>query len=180
MDAADLEKFADNLKAKFALTGTASPEDQLKPDVAALLVAAGAKRGLKVETRTETHLSEHKVRPDIAIYVGGLICGYVELKAPGLGADAPKLKGDHNKKQWAKLKVSLRRRPSDGISTAMISPTLCPTISSDPRSRSFLPRMSRVGDTGAMPTRSGSWRRAFWGIVRWRRQRGDMECHVLC
>lgn len=37
--------------------------------------------------------------------------------------------------------VSLRRRPSDGISTAMISPTLCPTISSDPRSRSFLPRM---------------------------------------
>lgn len=104
MDAADLEKFADNLKAKFALTGTASPEDQLKPDVAALFVAAGAKLGLKVETRTETHLSEHKVRPDIAIYVGGLICGYVELKAPGLGADAPKLKGDHNKKQWAKLK----------------------------------------------------------------------------
>jgi len=104
VDAADLEKFADNLKAKFALAGTASPEDQLKPDVAALFVAAGAKLGLKVETRTETHLTEHKVRPDIAVYVGGLICGYVELKAPGLGADGPKLKGDHNKKQWAKLK----------------------------------------------------------------------------
>ncbi|MBK0024373.1 N-6 DNA methylase [Ochrobactrum sp. S46] len=104
MDAADLEKFADDLKAKFALAGKASPEDQLKPDVAALFVAAGAKLGLKVETRTETHLSEHKVRPDIAVYVGGLICGYVELKAPGLGADAPKLKGDHNKKQWAKLR----------------------------------------------------------------------------
>lgn len=104
MKLSDLQDFADNLKAKFALAGTASPEDQLKPDVAALFVAAGAKLGLKVETRTETHLSEHKVRPDIAIYVGGLICGYVELKAPGLGADAPKLKGDHNKKQWAKLK----------------------------------------------------------------------------
>lgn len=104
MDVTDLEKFADNLKAKFALIGTASPEDQLKPNVATLFVSAGAKLGLKVETRTETHLSEHKVRPDIAIYVGGLICGYVELKAPGLGADAPKLKGDHNKKQWAKLK----------------------------------------------------------------------------
>lgn len=104
MDVADLEKFADNLRAKFALTGKASPEDQLKPDVAALFVAAGAKLGLKVETRTETHLSEHKVRPDIAIYVGGLICGYVELKAPGFGADAPKLKGKHNKAQWQKLK----------------------------------------------------------------------------
>ena len=91
-----LETFADALKAKFALPGTASPEDQLKPVVADLFVAAGAAYGLTVETRTETHLSEHKVRPDIAIYVGGLICGYIELKAPGLGADAPKLKGDHN------------------------------------------------------------------------------------
>jgi len=100
----DLETFADALKAKFALPGSASPEDQLKPEIAALFVATGAGYGLTVETRTETHLSEHKVRPDIAIYVGGLICGYIELKAPGLGADAPKLKGDHNKKQWAKLK----------------------------------------------------------------------------
>ena len=104
LDIGDLESFADALKAKFALPGAASPEDQLKPEVAALFVATGAKYGLTVETRTETHLSEHKVRPDIAIYVGGLICGYIELKAPGLGADAPKLKGDHNKKQWAKLK----------------------------------------------------------------------------
>jgi len=104
MDISTLETFADALKAKFALPGAASPEDQLKPEVAALFVATGAKYGLTVETRTETHLSEHKVRPDIAIYVGGLICGYIELKAPGLGADAPKLKGDHNKKQWAKLK----------------------------------------------------------------------------
>lgn len=104
MNLSDLQDFADALKAKFALPGSASPEDQLKPEVAALFVATGAKYGLTVETRTETHLSEHKVRPDIAIYVGGLICGYIELKAPGLGADAPKLKGDHNKKQWAKLK----------------------------------------------------------------------------
>lgn len=104
MELSDLETFADDLKAKFNLTGTASPEDQLKPHVAKLFEDSGNRYGLKVETRTEVHLSEHKVRPDIAIYVGGLICGYIELKAPGLGADAPKLKGDHNKKQWAKLK----------------------------------------------------------------------------
>ncbi|OYZ17135.1 MAG: DNA methyltransferase [Sphingomonadales bacterium 28-64-96] len=100
----ELEAFADKLKAKFALPGSASPEDQLKPVVADLLSGAGAAYGLSVETRTETHLSDHKVRPDIAVYVGGLICGYIELKAPGFGADAPKLKGDHNKKQWEKLK----------------------------------------------------------------------------
>lgn len=70
MEIGDLEVFVDALKAKFALPGAASPEDQLKPEVAALFVATGAKYGLTIETRTETHLSEHKVRPDIAIYVG--------------------------------------------------------------------------------------------------------------
>jgi hypothetical protein len=104
MHLSDLEIFADALKAKFALPGTASPEDQLKPLVADLLSAAGPAYGSQVETRTETHLSQHKVRPDIAVYVGGLICGYIELKAPGLGADAPRLTGKHNKEQWAKLK----------------------------------------------------------------------------
>ena len=104
MNLAELELFADKLKAKFALPGSASPEDQLKPVVADLLAGAGVLYGLTVETRTETHLSDHKVRPDIAVYVGGLICGYIELKAPGFGADAPKLKGEHNKKQWEKLK----------------------------------------------------------------------------
>ena len=99
-----LEIFADALKAKFSLPGSASPEDQLKPVVADLLKSAGNAYGLAVDTRTETHLSDHKVRPDIAFYVDGLICGYIELKAPGLGADAPKLKGEHNKKQWEKLK----------------------------------------------------------------------------
>lgn len=104
MDISILEKFASDLKAKFDLPGDASPEDQLKPVIAELLTAAGAGLGHKVESRTETHLSEHKVRPDIAIYVDGLICGYIELKQPGLGADAPKLKGAHNKQQWEKLK----------------------------------------------------------------------------
>jgi hypothetical protein len=99
-----LETFATTLKAKFALPGPASAEDQLKPPVAELFAGTGQQFGLTVATRTETHLSEHKVRPDIAIYVDGLICGYIELKAPGLGADAPRLKGEHNKKQWEKLK----------------------------------------------------------------------------
>jgi hypothetical protein len=105
MEISFLEVFADNLKAKFSLPGAASPEDQLKPAVADLLRSAGTTYGLAITTRTETHLSDHKVRPDIAVYVGGLIGGYIELKAPGLGADAPKLKGEHNRKQWEKLKA---------------------------------------------------------------------------
>ena len=106
MDILALKKFAEGLKAKFALPESASPEDQLKPDVATLFKDTGIKYGLRVETRTETYLPDQKVRPDIGIYVGGLICGYVELKAPGSGADAPKLKGDHNKKQWRKATIT--------------------------------------------------------------------------
>ena len=104
MSLAILQTFSEALRAKFALPGSASPEDQLKPLVADLLRDAGTVYGLTVGSRTETHLSAHKVRPDIAIYVGGLICGYVELKQPGLGADAPRLTGKHNKEQWEKLK----------------------------------------------------------------------------
>lgn len=104
MNIADLRKFAVSLKTTFALPDSTSPEDQLKPNVAALLEAAGTQYGLMVNTKTEPYLQEHKVRPDIAIYVDGLICGYIELKAPGYGADAPNLKGSHNKKQWQKLK----------------------------------------------------------------------------
>lgn len=65
-----LEEFADALYAKGKLPGAASPEDQLKPLVASLIKEAGAFYGLTIESRTETHLSEQKVRPDIAIYVG--------------------------------------------------------------------------------------------------------------
>ncbi len=104
MDLVSLQNFADTLKSKFSLPGAASPEDQLKPVVADLIRDAGGSYGHTLASRTETHLSEHKVRPDIAIYVGGLICGYIELKAPGLGADAPRLTGKHNKEQWTKLK----------------------------------------------------------------------------
>ena len=105
MKPGDLEEFADALKEQFSLHGTASAEDQLKQHVPLLLAAAGADYGLTVEWQTEAGLSEHRVRPDIAIYADGLICGHIELKAPGLGADAPRLRGEHNKRQWRKLKA---------------------------------------------------------------------------
>jgi hypothetical protein len=88
-----LKTFAADLKEKFALPGSASPEDQLKGPIGELAKSAGSTFGLTVSTKTEAHLSEHSVRPDVAVYSAGLICGYIELKQPGLGADAPKLKG---------------------------------------------------------------------------------------
>ena len=70
-----LETFADALAAKFKLPGSAWPEDQLKPVVATLFEDTGAEYGFKVETRTEAQPHDQKIRPDIAIYVNGLVCG---------------------------------------------------------------------------------------------------------
>jgi hypothetical protein len=99
-----LKAFAIDLKQKFDLPGHANPEDQLKGPVATLAEQVGSIFNLTVATKTEAQLSEHNVRPDMAVYSNGLICGYIELKKPGLGADAPKLKDKHNKEQWEKLK----------------------------------------------------------------------------
>ncbi len=41
-------------------------------------------------------------KPDVAVGVGGLTSGYVELKKPGLGANAKKFKG-RNKEQFKKF-----------------------------------------------------------------------------
>ena len=97
------KSFSDDLKKVFALPGSSSPEDQLKAPVANLIASFGEIFNVEVATKTEAHLSEQKVRPDIAVYAKSLINGYIELKAPGFGADAPKLKGKHNKEQWRKL-----------------------------------------------------------------------------
>jgi hypothetical protein len=99
-----LNTFAADLQEKFSLPGTANPEDQLKGPVGNLLTDIGKLFGVHVATKTEAQLSEHNVRPDIGVYSDGLICGYIELKQPGLGANAPKLKSKHNKEQWEKLK----------------------------------------------------------------------------
>ncbi|MGH3852451.1 MAG: hypothetical protein ACRDR6_02920 [Pseudonocardiaceae bacterium] len=52
---------------------------------------------------SEAMLSDLQVRPDYAVQVNGAICGYIEIKRPGVGADAPALTGKHNRRQWQRL-----------------------------------------------------------------------------
>ncbi|PZS28118.1 MAG: DNA methyltransferase [Pseudonocardiales bacterium] len=63
----------------------------------------GSRHGLQVVPVGEAMLSDLQVRPDYAVQVNGAICGYIEIKKPGLGADAPALTGKHNRQQWARL-----------------------------------------------------------------------------
>ena len=82
-------QFANEPQASFASHQRAQPEDQLKGPVQALLRAT-RRQGAH---QAEVHVDELGGRPDIGVEVGQLLCGHVELKAPGVGAITRRFKG---------------------------------------------------------------------------------------
>ncbi len=62
----------------------AGPEDQLKSTVKDLVRAIGTAIGRNVHVLSESPIADVG-RPDLAIAVDGLLVGYIELKAPGIG-----------------------------------------------------------------------------------------------
>lgn len=94
-----LRQFAQDIRRNFHARIPAQPEDQLKPGVQQVLQAAAR----QIETRTEAHADVH-ARPDIGVAVRHLLCGFVELKAPGKGARPDRFTGA-DKKQWEKFKA---------------------------------------------------------------------------
>lgn len=83
-----------------------APEDQLGSPLKQLLAhlsqLCGFKMGAIIAVGQVT-LAELHTRPDYAITVDGALVGFIELKAPGKGADPRRFKG-HDKSQWQRLK----------------------------------------------------------------------------
>ena len=52
----------------------------------------------------ESSVASLKTRPDYAVTVSNSLIGFVELKAPGKGADPRKFKDPHDKAQWERLR----------------------------------------------------------------------------
>ncbi|WP_246252817.1 N-6 DNA methylase [Allomesorhizobium camelthorni] len=83
------------------------PEDQLRGPLEALVrelaeiggLAAGA-----VHLVGETNLADIKTRPDFAVTAHNALVGFIEVKAPGKGADPRRFTDPHDKDQWQKLK----------------------------------------------------------------------------
>jgi hypothetical protein len=113
-----LKALAKDVTAKFALPASFSPEDQLKPAVASVLMAGGTALNLAVKTPTEMHVDEFAGRPDIGVFVDSLLAGYIELKAPGKGAEPKKFKG-RDKQQWEKFKELPNLMYTDGNQWAL-------------------------------------------------------------
>ncbi len=98
-----LSAFAADLTAKFAIALHFNPEDQLKAPMLTLLTGAAETLGLTIDVLTEVQDRERSGRPDIGVVAQALLVGYVELKAPGKGADPAKFK-TQDKAQWEKFR----------------------------------------------------------------------------
>ncbi len=113
-----LRDFADAVHAKFAVHVTGEPEDQLRAPFERLLAAAGEIISVAVVAVGETLLANHGGRPDFGVSVDQLLCGHVELKAPGKGADVDAFTG-HDRQQWERFQNLPNVLYSDGREFAL-------------------------------------------------------------
>ena len=85
-----------------------APEDQLRAPLEALVVDLAELAGLHPGTVVmvgETSLADIKTRPDYAVTRGNALSGFIEVKAPGKGADPRRFRDPHDREQWTKLQT---------------------------------------------------------------------------
>ena len=100
--------FGAKAKAKLKNAGiSGAPEDQLRAPLEELIVEISGVAGLPAGAIVpigETSLADLKTRPDYAITFKSALVGFIEVKAPGKGADPRRFTDKHDRDQWEKLK----------------------------------------------------------------------------
>jgi hypothetical protein len=112
LDAA-LRVFADNVAAKFKANAAGAAEAQLSGPIAAILQDFGTLTNRKIVAKSESPTPGRPGIPDFGVVVDGALCGYVELKAPGFGADTSRYSG-RDKEQWERFKAQPNILYTDG------------------------------------------------------------------
>ena len=97
-----LQSFAEAVRASISQLTHGDPEDQLRGPFESFMADAARVLGRNVICTGETHLPGRLGRPDYAVHLNNLLAGFVELKAPGVGANV-KLFSGHNRDQWKRL-----------------------------------------------------------------------------
>lgn len=106
LDAA-VAAFGAKAKSKFSNPAAkGQPEDQIRAPFEHLLTQVADlcqfPQG-SVAAVGESSVSDLKTRPDYAVSAHNALVGFIELKAPGKGADPRKFRELHDKAQWEKL-----------------------------------------------------------------------------
>lgn len=113
-----ISNFGAAAKAKLSNpAATGQPEDQIRGPFEQLLSDAAALSGFQVGSVVavgESSVSHLKTRPDYAVTVLKALVGFIELKAPGKGADPRKFTDPHDKAQWNRLSSLPNLIYSDG------------------------------------------------------------------
>lgn len=91
-----------------AVSISGQPEDQLRGPFEQLLTDLCLLSGRDPRLLNligETSLADLSVRPDYAVEYDGALLGFLEIKAPGKGADPRLFRDPHDKEQWKKLQA---------------------------------------------------------------------------
>ena len=97
-----LQGFANAVTAKTTQITPGAPEDQLRGPFETFMETAGQVLDWNIVCTGETSLPDRLGRPDYAVHRNQLLAGYVELKAPGIGATANRFRG-HDRDQFKRF-----------------------------------------------------------------------------
>ena len=99
---------------RLAAHAGAHPEAQLAEPTRILLRSLGESWGCTVDFVEEVREAGLRARPDLGVFVDGLLCGHVELKAPGKGGDPRRFRNPHDREQWRRLSALPNLLYTDG------------------------------------------------------------------
>lgn len=114
-----LTVFATAVNAKLSALAAGEPEDQLRAPTERLLEDAGSALGKTVVPKGESRLPGRLGKPDYAVLVDAALTGYVEIKAPGRGANPNTFPKGHDKDQWKRFKSLPNLLYTDGNEWAL-------------------------------------------------------------
>jgi len=118
-----VSKFGAKAKSKLQNPGASGqPEDQLRAPLEELLSELGELCSFRKGTVTaigESSVSDLKTRPDYSVTVHKALVGFIEIKAPGKGADPRRFKDPHDREQWEKLRSLPNILYTDGNSFSL-------------------------------------------------------------
>jgi hypothetical protein len=103
-----ISRFGVTLQAKLSAAAVSGfPEDQLRAPLETLMQDLVGLLGFSVANVVaigESALADLKTRPDYAVTRQNALVGFIELKAPGKGADPRRFQDKHDRAQWDKLR----------------------------------------------------------------------------
>lgn len=98
-----VREFAAQVKATFDALAHGEPEEQLRAPLETLFAVFSQLTRGDLLLKGESLLGDRLGRPDFAAHAGIVPIGFVELKAPGKGADPARFTG-HDRAQWERFK----------------------------------------------------------------------------